>query len=86
MNVVKISKILDVFTTIAIVGVLLYHFLIKFEKVEYLILAVLAVAIVKMIASMLKSNYYEKHYKQLEEDNEFLQRRIDELIREKENK
>jgi chaperonin cofactor prefoldin len=47
--------------------------------VEYLILAVLAVAIVKMIAAIIKSNYYEKHYKQLEEDNEFLERRIKEL-------
>jgi hypothetical protein len=32
-----------------------------------------------MIASTLKASYYEKHYKQLEEDNEFLQRRINEL-------
>lgn len=79
MNPVKISKILDTITIIALVGILLYHFLVKFEKVEYLILSILAVAIIKMIGSMLKSNYYEKHYKQLEEDNEFLERRIKEL-------
>ena len=59
--------------------VVIYQIFFKFEKVEYLILAVLAVAIVKMIAAIMKSNYYEKHYKQLEEDNEFLERRIKEL-------
>ena len=59
--------------------IVIYQIFFKFEKVEYLILAVLAVAIVKMIAAIMKSNYYEKHYKQLEEDNEFLERRIKEL-------
>ena len=59
--------------------IVIYQLFFKFEKVEYLILAVLGVAIVKMIAAILKSNFYEKHYKQLKEDNEFLERRIKEL-------
>lgn len=79
MKAVKIAKLLDVFSYIAMLGVVIYYFFVKFEKIEYLILSLLGVCIIKMIASTLKASYYEKHYKQLEEDNEFLQRRINEL-------
>lgn len=79
MKAVKIAKLLDVLSYIAMLGVVIYYFFVKFEKIEYLILLLLGVCIIKMIASTLKASYYEKHYKQLEEDNEFLQRRINEL-------
>lgn len=79
MKAVKIAKLLDVLSYIAMLCVVIYYFFVKFEKIEYLILSLLGVCIIKMIASTLKASYYEKHYKQLEEDNEFLQRRINEL-------
>ena len=79
MKAVKIAKLLDVLSYIAMLGVVIYYFFVKFEKIEYLILSLLGVCIIQMIASTLQASYYEKHYKQLEEDNEFLQRRINEL-------
>ena len=79
MKIVKISKILDFLAMLLLLVIVIYQIFFKFEKVEYLIFSFLAEAIVKMIAAIMKSNYYEKHYKQLEEDNEFLERRIKEL-------
>ena len=38
-----------------------------------------------MLSASLKANFFEKEYTKFKDDNEFMQRRIDELVKEKES-
>lgn len=78
---VKISKILDFLSYIGILIIIGFYIFNK-PTLEVSLIMLLAVAIIRMIASVLKANFYEKGYNKLKEDNEFLQRRIDSLLKE----
>lgn len=81
MNMVKISKLLDFLSYIGILIIIGFYIFNK-PTLEVSLIMLLAVAIIRMIASVLKANFYEKGYHRLKEDNEFLQRRIDSLLKE----
>lgn len=85
MKAVKISKLLNALSYIGLFGVIVYYFFVKFERVEYMAFALLGVCILKMLSSSLKASFFEKEYTKLKDDNEFMQRRIDELVKEKES-
>lgn len=79
MNTIKISKLLGILSYVLIIALIAYYFFYH-PKTEVLLICLLLICIIRMIASGIKANFYEKHYSKLKEDNEFMQRRIDELL------
>jgi hypothetical protein len=78
MKIVKIARLLG-YISYALLLALIAYWVFAHPKSQVLLICLLIICIIRMIASSLKSNYYEKDYNKLHEDNEFLNRRIEEL-------
>ncbi|MDD2530253.1 MAG: hypothetical protein PHN41_03395 [Bacteroidales bacterium] len=78
MNTIKVSKLLDIISYIGIIGIIGYYIFQK-PSSEIILTCLLGVCILRMIGSTLKANYYQKYHKDLTQENEFLQKRIEEL-------
>ena len=85
MKVLKIAKLLNALSYIGLLGVIVCYFFVKFESIEQIAFTLLGVCILKMLSASLKANFFEKEYTKFKDDNEFMQRRIDELVKEKES-
>jgi len=79
MKIVKTAKFLEFLSYVGLLGVVVYYFFVSFKKMEYVAFALLIVCILRMVGASLKASFFEKEYTKLKEDNEFMQRRIDEL-------
>ncbi|MFA6199762.1 MAG: hypothetical protein WC679_05085 [Bacteroidales bacterium] len=80
MNMIKISKLLDLLSYLGILGIIGYYIFLK-PSTESLLICLLAVCMIRMIGSNLRANFYQKDYNKLKEDNEFMQRSLDEIKR-----
>jgi hypothetical protein len=78
MNKIKISKFLDILSYIGILALIGYYIFAK-PTSEIILTCLLGVCIIRMISSSLKANFYQTHYTKLKEDNEFMERHIEEL-------
>ncbi|MDD2488996.1 MAG: hypothetical protein WC108_05020 [Bacteroidales bacterium] len=78
MNIIRISKLLDILSYLGIVAIIGYYIFSK-PSSETLLIGLLLVSIIRMVGSNLRANYYQKHYNKLKEDHEFLQRGFNEL-------
>ncbi|MBP6429028.1 MAG: hypothetical protein KA273_01355 [Bacteroidales bacterium] len=78
MNIIRISKLLDLLSYVGIVVIIGYYIFLK-PTTEILVILLLLVCIIRMIGANLRANYYEKNYKKIKEDHEFLERRFNEL-------
>lgn len=79
MKIVKTAKFLEFLSYVGLLGVVVYYFFVGFKKMEYVAFALLIVCILRMVGASLKASFFEKEYTKLKEDNEFMQRRIEEL-------
>ena len=50
---------------------------------EILVILLLLICVIRMIGANMRANYYEKNYKKIKEDNEFFERRFNEISKEK---
>ncbi|MDR1847019.1 MAG: hypothetical protein LBR17_02755 [Bacteroidales bacterium] len=71
MIIIRISKLLDMVAYLALVAVFAWYFFAK-PLPQYISIALLGVCILKLAGAMLKSNFFEKEYKRLKEENDFL--------------
>lgn len=78
MNIIRISKLLDILSYLGIVAIIGYYIFAK-PSSETLLIGLLFVSIIRMVGSNLRANYYQKYYTKLKEDHEFLQRGFNEL-------
>lgn len=81
-RVLKISKILDYLTYVAIVALVVYYFFGQPAQ-EMIMVLLLLTALLKMIGSVMRANYFTGENFRLTEENEFLSRRVKELEAEK---
>ncbi len=84
MKIVKAAKVLEFLSYVGLLATVVCYFFAGLKKVEYVALALLAVCILRMVGASLKASFFEKEYNKLKEDNEFMQRRINELQRSEE--
>lgn len=77
-NILRISKILDYITYVAIVALIVYYFF-GSPIPELMMILLLLTALLKMVGSVMRANYYTGENFKLKEDNEFLARRVKEL-------
>jgi hypothetical protein len=75
MKITTISKFLDYLAGLALLVVFAWYLFAKPEP-QYITLSLLGVCVLKLISSILKANFYEKEYKELREENEFLTKEI----------
>jgi len=80
MNIIRISKLLDLLSYLGILGIIGYYIFLKPET-EIMLFCLLTICIIRMIGSNLKANFYRSNYIKLKEDNEFMQRSLDEINR-----
>lgn len=71
MNAVKISKVIDVVVYLAIIVLIALKFFSNISP-QTITLSLLIICFVKLIGTMGKSNFYEKEYKRLKDENDFL--------------
>ncbi|MFA7081070.1 MAG: hypothetical protein WC135_00505 [Bacteroidales bacterium] len=83
MNIIRISKLLDLLSYLGIVVIIGYYIFLK-PTTEILVILLLLVCVIRMIGSNMRANYYEKNYNKIKEDNEFLERRIEGLSKNEE--
>ena len=79
MKIVKTAKLLEFLSYVGLLAVVVYYFFVGFNRVEYVAFSLLIVCILRMVGASLKASFFEKEYTKLKEDNEFMQRRINEL-------
>ncbi len=79
MKVVKTAKLLEFLSYVGLLATVVYYFFVGFKSIEYVAFALLIVCILRMVGASLKASFFEKEYTKLKEDNEFMQRRINEL-------
>lgn len=83
MNAIRISKLLDFISYICIIAMIgLYVF--NRPSIEITLIILLGIALIRMLSSNLKANYYSKFYKNLNDENDILRDKIERL--ENENK
>lgn len=85
MNIIRISKLLDILSYIGIIGIIGYYIFSK-PSSEILLTCLLAVCILRMIGSNLRANFHQRNYTKLKEENEFMQRHFDEIKKQEEKK
>ncbi|MCK9163130.1 MAG: hypothetical protein WCR29_06260 [Bacteroidales bacterium] len=78
MNIIRISKLLNLLSYLGIVAIIGYYIFVK-PSTETLVIMLLLVSVIRMIGANLRANYYEKNYNKIKEDHEFLTRRFNEL-------
>ena len=83
MKTVRIAKVLEIISYIGLLVIVVCYFFADFGRADYLAFSLLGICILRMIAANLKASFYEKEYRQFKDDNEFLQRRVDELSKDK---
>ncbi|MDD2191236.1 MAG: hypothetical protein PHO12_01645 [Bacteroidales bacterium] len=83
MNIIRISKLLDLLSYVGIVAIIGYYIFAK-PTTEILVILLLLICVIRMIGANMRANYYEKNYKKIKEDNEFFERRFNEISNEKE--
>lgn len=83
MKTVRIAKVLEIISYIGLLVIVVCYFFADFRRTDYLAFSLLGICILRMIAANLKASFYEKEYRQFKDDNEFLQRRVDELSKDK---
>ncbi|HHT02954.1 MAG TPA: hypothetical protein GX005_01365 [Bacteroidales bacterium] len=82
MNIIRISKLLDLLSYMGIVAIIGYYIFAK-PTTEILVILLLLICVIRMIGANMRANYYEKNYKKIKEDNEFFERRFNEISKEK---
>lgn len=82
MNIIRISKLLDLLSYMGIVAIIGYYIFAK-PTTEKLVILLLLICVIRMIGANMRANYYEKNYKKIKEDNEFFERRFNEISKEK---
>ncbi|MDR1725699.1 MAG: hypothetical protein LBR28_04845 [Bacteroidales bacterium] len=75
MKLTTIAKALDNLSYLALLIVLIWYWFFK-PIPQYITLALLGVCVIKLIGAMLKANFFEKKYKKLKEENDFLVSRL----------
>lgn len=78
MNIVRISKLLDIISYLGIIGIIGFY-IFQRPSTEILVILLLIISLIRMVGANLKANHYEKKYKKIKDDNEFLIRRNKEL-------
>lgn len=75
MNKLNISKVLDVLSMIAIVIVFGLYI---FKKADFIVISValIIIALIKMLASMLKASFYSTLYNDVKQENEIFKEKI----------
>lgn len=68
MNTLKVSKLLDGIALVAIVIILAVYLFMHLSFVP-LACMLMGVCIIKMIAQMLKANFYQSKYKEIEQEH-----------------
>lgn len=75
---------MDIISYILIFAIIGFY-IFKRPSLEITLMALIVLAITRMLSSNLKANYYEKFYKNLKDENEILMNKVRRLEEEKEN-
>ena len=78
MNKLSLSKILDILAMIAIV-VIFAVYIFKKPAFEITAISLIVIAILKMVASMLKASYFGRLYNETKQENDILKTKIEYL-------
>ncbi len=86
MKAVKTAKAFEILSYIGLIATVVAYFFVNDFKGVMTIMALLLVCVLLYVAVAIKAKYFEGEYLKLKDDNEFMQRRIEELQNEKTNK
>ncbi len=79
MTAIKTAKVFEILSYLGLFATVVAYFFAEGFKGIPTIMALLVICILRYVAVGIKAKHFEKEYFKLKDDNEFMQRRIDEL-------